>query len=300
MILGADGEPLGDSALVQLDSGLVVPRVAAEANLNRERRPTCFDFFCGAGGFSLGMEMAGFHVVGACDNDPIAAQTYLVNLGAYPLQMHFIEQEDRDRMERSLQLSMPAVDRKRAKKGKRILAGEHWQSGSNRKNVVPHSTGVGHFWLGDIRKITGKDILKALGMELGELDCVTGGPPCQGFSMAGRRSVMDPRNSLVMEYARLILELKPKTFVMENVPGILSMVTPQGVPVLDAFCLELEAGGYGLADALKRAITTSVGAGAAVSGGRSLRDRQKMGLGDGDDDLVPADDGQLDLLAGAG
>lgn len=50
--------------------------------------------------------------------------------------------------------------------------------------------------------------------------------------MAGQRNVMDPRNSLVFEFRRLVLEVSPKTFVMENVPGLLSMVTAEGVPVI--------------------------------------------------------------------
>ncbi len=55
-----------------------------------------------------------------------------------------------------------------------------------------------------------------------EIDLVAGGPPCQGFSHMGTRDVSDPRNSLVNEFVRLVLELRPKVFLMENVPGMQS------------------------------------------------------------------------------
>ena len=53
-----------------------------------------------------------------------------------------------------------------------------------------------------------------------EIDVVFGGPPCQGFSLIGKRVFDDPRNSLVHHYIRLVLELQPKYFVLENVKGM--------------------------------------------------------------------------------
>lgn len=58
-----------------------------------------------------------------------------------------------------------------------------------------------------------------------EIDLVAGGPPCQGFSHMGTRDVLDPRNTLVNEFVRLVLELRPKAFLMENVPGMQSGAT---------------------------------------------------------------------------
>ncbi len=54
----------------------------------------------------------------------------------------------------------------------------------------------------------------------GELDLVAGGPPCQGFSSIGKRLIDDARNQLVFHFFRIISELRPRYFVMENVPGI--------------------------------------------------------------------------------
>lgn len=63
----------------------------------------------------------------------------------------------------------------------------------------------------------------ALGMTwAGDIDCLAGGPSCQGFSAIGGRDPDDPRNSLVFEFARVVAEVQPRYFVLENVPGLLS------------------------------------------------------------------------------
>ena len=65
------------------------------------------------------------------------------------------------------------------------------------------------------------------GIVSGELDVLDGSPPCQGFSTAGKRKFDDPRNSLFNEYARLLDELQPRVFVMENVTGMVKGVMKQ-------------------------------------------------------------------------
>lgn len=83
----------------------------------------------------------------------------------------------------------------------------------------------------DIRDLKGKNILEKLEVSKGEIDVVVGGPPCKGFSFAGERDPEDERNNLVWHFIRLVDELRPKWFLMENVKGLLSMETPQGVEV---------------------------------------------------------------------
>lgn len=73
---------------------------------------------------------------------------------------------------------------------------------------------------GDIAKLTGSECMRLARIENGDLDVLDGSPPCQGFSTAGKRKFDDPRNSLFKEYARLLSELQPKVFVMENVTGM--------------------------------------------------------------------------------
>lgn len=65
------------------------------------------------------------------------------------------------------------------------------------------------------------DICKLTTLDVGAIDLLDGSPPCQGFSMAGRRKSTDPRNSLFKEYVRVLEMLKPRAFLFENVTGLI-------------------------------------------------------------------------------
>jgi DNA (cytosine-5)-methyltransferase 1 len=73
----------------------------------------------------------------------------------------------------------------------------------------------------DIGKLDGEKLLRHAGIEIGELDGLIGGPPCQGFSIIGHRHVADSRNNLFHKFFTLVAECRPKFFVAENVLGIL-------------------------------------------------------------------------------
>ncbi|MGE6555409.1 DNA cytosine methyltransferase [Exiguobacterium artemiae] len=85
-----------------------------------------------------------------------------------------------------------------------------------------------YFQRADISSLSGEQIFNAIqdlkiftGKHIPEIDAIFGGPPCQGFSLAGRRAKNDPRNMLFREYVRIIKEIRPKYVVMENVTGFL-------------------------------------------------------------------------------
>ena len=77
----------------------------------------------------------------------------------------------------------------------------------------------GETLLADITQLTGEELLEITG---DEIDVVIGAPPCQGFSIAGKRDPKDARNNLIFEFLRLVIEIHPKYFMMENVPGMTS------------------------------------------------------------------------------
>lgn len=75
----------------------------------------------------------------------------------------------------------------------------------------------------DIRQVSTREILEAAGLKRGEPDLISGGPPCQPFSTAGKRgSIRDIRGQLFLEFLRVVRESQPKYFIIENVKGILS------------------------------------------------------------------------------
>jgi DNA (cytosine-5)-methyltransferase 1 len=71
------------------------------------------------------------------------------------------------------------------------------------------------------------------------IDILVGGPPCQSFSIAGKRDKNDPRNALFMEYVKYLDYFKPKAFIMENVIGMLSKKTANGEKVIDIIMEQL-------------------------------------------------------------
>lgn len=72
----------------------------------------------------------------------------------------------------------------------------------------------------DISTVTGAEILELSGVD--RIDLVAGGPSCQGFSTHGKRMQDDPRNFLFKHFVRLVDELRPRMFLMENVKGMLT------------------------------------------------------------------------------
>ena len=68
--------------------------------------------------------------------------------------------------------------------------------------------------------LSGNEIRKSAGLESRRVDVVFGGAPCQGFSLIGQRALDDPRNALVREFVRLVIELDASYFVFENVKGL--------------------------------------------------------------------------------
>lgn len=79
---------------------------------------------------------------------------------------------------------------------------------------------------GDITEITyERDIKKIIGDV--SIDLIIGGPPCQGMSISGPRKFEDPRNRLYLSFIRLVEEIQPKGFIIENVPGLVGLFKGQ-------------------------------------------------------------------------
>lgn len=92
-----------------------------------------------------------------------------------------------------------------------------WANEFNQMAAETYINNVGnHMVVKDIRQVKSQELPQ-------NVDLVLGGFPCQGFSLAGKRLVDDPRNFLYLEMKRVIKETNPKIFVAENVGGLLSM-----------------------------------------------------------------------------
>lgn len=91
-----------------------------------------------------------------------------------------------------------------------------------------------HVLSGPIEEMSASDLLAAAGLSRGDCTLLAGGPPCQGFSLQRRGDRKDPRNKLVLEFLRMVEEIQPRFFIMENVGGLL---TKHGAPFLRQFAL---------------------------------------------------------------
>jgi DNA (cytosine-5)-methyltransferase 1 len=140
------------------------------------------DLFAGAGGFSLGLELAGLESIGAIETDHFAAATYKYNFPNTPV------------------------------------------------------------FTGDIRNLSKAKILDSYA----GVDIIVGGPPCQGFSVAGpsQYGKIDERNFLIFEVLRFVKILRPRMFVVENVKGLLSGKISPEKRAFKEFISEVEASGY--------------------------------------------------------
>ena len=91
----------------------------------------------------------------------------------------------------------------------------------------------------DLTKLPPEKFNELYNKENKSIDILVGGPPCQSFSIAGKRDKNDPRNALFMEYVKYLDYFKPKAFIMENVIGMLSKKTSNGEKVIDIIMEQL-------------------------------------------------------------
>lgn len=117
-----------------------------------------------------------------------------------------------------------------------LLGIDNWKDAiSTFENTHKNAKGI----VADLFTETPKDISKLTGIK--DIDVIIGGPPCQGFSIAGKRIIDDERNQLYKSFVNFVKYYQPKVFLMENVPNIVSM--GKGV-VKDSIIEDFEKLGY--------------------------------------------------------
>jgi len=224
-------EPIGIDALPHEKSGSRGEYVLGRRGLwvpPAKERLEAVDLFCGAGGFSIGLEAAGIDVVAAVENDTAAAITYLHNLGSpRGCAVAHVRLEDQERFHKALQRCQ-----RRRHHPFEVVPGDHGWIGHTRlsRDGFGQWSGCGAdagcrgMVFGDARQVTGELVFEALDAAgwVGSVDLVVGGPPCQGISHANaKRSPGDARNSLLIHFVRLADELGASNWIMENVPPLI-------------------------------------------------------------------------------
>jgi DNA (cytosine-5)-methyltransferase 1 len=106
---------------------------------------------------------------------------------------------------------------------------------TSHKRNFPRSAHYG----ADLAGMPGYQVLENLKIRAGEIEVLVGGPPCQGFSTMGKRNPADERNLLLADFLRIVKEVGPSAFVLENVPALLH---DRHRGLLDAALRPLESG----------------------------------------------------------
>ncbi len=142
--------------------------------------PLYIDLFAGCGGLSLGLQAAGFSRLLSVEKSPMAAETYYHN---------FVKNLENE---------------------------EEWPAYLAKDLMQQTKAGLIVNELENVLK--SKEVMSYLASF--DVDLIAGGPPCQGFSLAGRRNPDDVRNKLPWQFLDLVEKLNPKSVIIENVAGI--------------------------------------------------------------------------------
>ena len=149
------------------------------------------DLFAGCGGLTLGLHRAGFENCLGIEKSPMASETYFHN---------FV---------------------------RRLSEGEWAKFLSD--NKTPAEQAEHGLVVGEIASVLeDKDLLERLRLQ--DIDLVAGGPPCQGFSLAGRRNPEDIRNQLPRQFLEFVEAVDPKAVIIENVSGMTQAFKKHGKP----------------------------------------------------------------------
>lgn len=182
------------------------------------------ELFAGCGGLSLGLKSAGLKLVLANELSPMAAETYAYNFFDEDLSSK-VTQSACQRNTLWISSAYPQSDlRNRLRENPfNFPKIEEGFSDLPENGDLDGKLLVGNIcelnkWIQRNPKVL-KKIQTAFGQ--GEIDLISGGPPCQSFSMAGLREKNSDKNSLPWEFASFAKLVKPKLILLENVSGIL-------------------------------------------------------------------------------
>jgi DNA (cytosine-5)-methyltransferase 1 len=171
--------------------------------------PRLISLFAGAGGLDLGLESAGFRTLVATDVDPIACETLRANQALDAIGASDFEAWFQGRLKQRCYLKAQDRDVQRLRARLRSAVG--------RRAALREATILER----DLRQIDSRELLEHAQAEVGGIDLVAGGPPCQPFSRAGKRKTVDDDDGqLFLEFVRVVDEIQPRWFLFENVKGL--------------------------------------------------------------------------------
>jgi len=195
------------------------------------------ELFAGCGGMSLGLESAGYELYFANELSPMAGETFAYNILNETIENN---KSPKNTLWIKSQYSKNDID-------KRLRENPFEAPKGKFSDVNGNSDLKNKLLVGDINELLtvfeeNPNMVKAIKNE--EIDLISGGPPCQSFSLAGKRERNNHKNTLPASFAKISGMIQPKTVLLENVKGITSPFTEDGkkyyawLEVSKAFVLE--------------------------------------------------------------
>ena len=199
------------------------------------------ELFAGCGGMSLGLDTAGFELYFANELSPMAGETFVFNILNEDLNL---KSKNKETSSKALWIKshFPKVNL-----SERLRENPFEARNGNYSDIDATTDLKGKLLIGDINQLLdflekNKKVYKSLRKE--DIDLLSGGPPCQSFSLAGKRQKDDHKNLLPLSFAKISGLIQPKVVLLENVKGITAAFTENGeqyhawLEVSKAFVLE--------------------------------------------------------------
>lgn len=193
------------------------------------------ELFAGCGGLTLGLETAGFELLLANELSPMASETFAYNILDIDLEkgintdkvLWLSSNFKRQQMIQRLREN-PLLASGLSSEHSSDLTVDNLSSDDLKRSLLVGS-------IIDLNKLMKEKNSRLLSLikgstDNGEIDLVSGGPPCQSFSLAGLRDASNHRNQLPWEFVKFVQQTKPKIALLENVSGILRAFKRDGRP----------------------------------------------------------------------
>jgi len=207
----------------------------------KKNKPKHIELFAGCGGMSLGLDAAGFELYFANELSPMAGETFAYNILDENLQ------DKAEMMEESLKVRWIKSKFPNNNLTDRLRENPLTARDGAFSDIKTIKDIRNKLLIGDIDQLlefflANEDIVEKIVKD--KIDLLSGGPPCQSFSLAGKREKNNKKNLLPLSFARIAGLLQPKVVLLENVKGITSPFTEEGnkyyawLEVSKAFALE--------------------------------------------------------------